>query len=96
VTGSPATVDDLIRLESKIDALADRLASAGSRWLSLADAARYAAMSEPSFRRLVAAGRVTAHRPLAGKIVIDKRQLDNLILSATTRPRSGRGRRRIA
>jgi hypothetical protein len=95
-TPDAATAADLARVEAKIDALADRLASAGSRWLSLADAAVYASISEPSLRRLLSARKLTPHRPLAGKILVDRRELDALILSSTRRPTAGRGRRRVA
>jgi excisionase family DNA binding protein len=76
------------------DALAELLSkvAVATRWLSVADAATHAALSVRSIRQLLAAGKLTAHRPVRGKIVIDRVQLDNYISSSTAAPRKGRGR----
>lgn len=68
------------------------IAKAMTRWLSVADAAVYSSLSEESIRRLMAANKLTAHRPVRGKIVIDRLELDAFILGSTAEPRKGRGR----
>jgi excisionase family DNA binding protein len=62
------------------------------RWLSVEQAANYAALSVESLRRLLAAGKLTAYRPRPGRVLIDRRELDALILGSTRRPTGGRGR----
>lgn len=44
-----------------------------------------------SIRREISAGRLTAYRPRRGRILIDRIELDRLVLGATVRPRVGRG-----
>jgi hypothetical protein len=62
------------------------------RWLSYEVAAPYSSISSKSLRRLVAAGKLQAHRPVKGKIVLDRLELDAYIAGATATPRTGRGR----
>lgn len=64
------------------------------RFFTVSGGAAYSSLSESSIRREIAAGRLTAYRPRPGRILIDRRELDALILSANFRPRSGRGFRR--
>ena len=61
------------------------------RYLGVKEAAAYASLSTRSIRRMLAAGRLTALRPVRGRIVIDRTQLDSVILNATAQPRHGRG-----
>jgi excisionase family DNA binding protein len=86
-----------------IDMLADRIASAVAkrlrqepaieqRYLSVEQAGRYAALSAESIRRMLASGVLTPLRPVRGRVLIDRRQLDGIILGATRRPTGGRGR----
>src|SRR5262245_29210652 len=82
----------LDRLERKLDELAERLAAPPQRWLTVARAALYADLSEESIRRLIASGKLTAHRPVKGRVLIDRNELDDLIrATANQRPRHGRG-----
>jgi hypothetical protein len=94
----PAMPDslDLDRLaELLANRLTDRLGrSPAPRYLSVADASVYAGVSEDSIRSLLAGGKLTALRPVPGRVVIDRVELDALIRSSTSRPRRGRGRRR--
>ena len=76
-------------LERAIEAAFTR---AGRRWLSVASAAEYSDLSTESVRRLIASGKLAAHRPVRGKILIDRLQLDSLIAASTGRLRRGRGR----
>jgi hypothetical protein len=84
---------DLDALAAQItDRLAERLgAGASQRYLSVAHAAVYCDLSEDSIRSLLSSGKLTALRPVPGRIVIDKRELDALLTSSTRRPRRGRG-----
>jgi len=74
------------------DALAELLSKATARWLSVQQAAAYSALSVRSIRQLLSAGRLQAHRPVRGKIVIDRLELDSHIATSTATPRTGRGR----
>jgi excisionase family DNA binding protein len=87
-----AVTDLLEALGQKLDVLNERLAAGGeTRWLTVEAAADYAGLSTESVRRLLAGGKLTAHRPVRGRILIDRRELDSLIESSTANPRSGRG-----
>jgi excisionase family DNA binding protein len=61
------------------------------RWLSVAEAAEYSSLSGDAIRGLLSTGRLTPHRPVPGRVLIDRRQLDALIQSATARPSRRRG-----
>ena len=78
-------------LGAKLDQLLDRTAACERRFLTVANAAAYASLSPESVRRLLATGKLTALRPVRGRVVIDKRELDAVILGATKQPRGGRG-----
>ena len=61
------------------------------RFFGIGGAATYASLSKESIRRLLAAGKLTALRPVRGRVVIDRRELDAFILGAANQPRRGRG-----
>jgi excisionase family DNA binding protein len=63
-------------------------------WLSVHDAAIYSGLSMKTIRRLLASGKLTAHRPVRGRILICRNELDSLIRSSTQQLRRGRGIRR--
>lgn len=88
------TTPSLEAIAATLDTLLERTAAKDQRFFGIADAAIYAGLSEESVRRLLSRGTLTALRPVKGKIVIDRHQLDSVILSATSRPRRGRGLRR--
>jgi excisionase family DNA binding protein len=74
------------------DRVAERIAAAASqRYLTVRHAAAYCDLSEDSIRSLLAGGKLTALRPVPGRAVIDRRELDALLASSTKRPRHGRG-----
>ena len=77
----------------RIDALAIAVAAPPRRWLGVTSAATYADLSVEFIRRLLASGKLIARRPVKGKILIDKVELDSYITSSTATPRRGRGRR---
>jgi excisionase family DNA binding protein len=80
-------------LLEKLSAILDRARNSDRRFLSVPHAAKYTDLSVASIRRLLAAGKLTAMRPVRGKILIDVRELDATILGSTARPRKGRGMR---
>lgn len=84
----------LADLAARIADLAEQIAAPPKRWFGVANGAAYCDLSEESIRRLLSSGKLTAHRPVKGKILIDRNELDSLILGATSTPRTGRGRRR--
>jgi len=80
-------------------AISDRLAARFDEWqvkrfFTVKQAAIYSALSSDSIRNLLAAGKLTPLRPVRGRIIIDRRELDALILSSTGRQRRGRGIRK--
>ena len=95
-TGSGESAGDLLDLGALAGTVADlvveRLADlARRRYLSVARAAEYADLSEDSIRSLLSSGRLTPLRPVPGRVVIDRRELDALVLSSTGQPRRRRG-----
>jgi hypothetical protein len=67
------------------------------RFLGVRGAAIYASLSEDSIRSLLARGKLTKLRPLRGKILIDRQELESLILSSTAALRGPRrGHKRTA
>ena len=78
-------------IADRLDKLFQQNAEPWPRWLSVQRAAEYASLSDVSIRRLLSTGKLTAHRPCRGKVLIDKLQLDSMIAGATAQPRTGRG-----
>jgi excisionase family DNA binding protein len=79
-------------LDAIAEALAEKLAGvAVKRYLSVAEAAAYSSLSPDSVRTLLTSGKLTALRPVPGRVLIDRRQLDSLILGSTRTPRQRRG-----
>jgi excisionase family DNA binding protein len=85
-------VSDIERIEQKVDAVLSAVQGGPARFLGIEAAAAYCGLSAKSIRRLIAAGKLTAHRPVRGKVLLDRQQLDALILNSTSTPRTGRGR----
>jgi excisionase family DNA binding protein len=86
-------------LDNVVEQLAEKLAVQLAeqplrRYLTVRQAADYSSICEDSIRSMIAAGRLTALRPVPGRIVIDRLQLDAVIQASTNQPRRGRGRPR--
>jgi len=90
--GARALFIDQLRAALRAD-LGELIAKASAPWLSVNRAARYSGLGVRTIRRLLSSGRLTAHRPCRGRVLVDRQQLDNLIASSTTTLRKGRGRR---
>ena len=84
---------DLHDLAQKLDLLLERTAGTEPRFLTIDAAAVYTGLSQGSIRRLLASRQLTPLRPVRGRIVIDRLELDSYVLGCTARPRSGRGKR---
>jgi hypothetical protein len=61
------------------------------RFLDVKQSANHVTLSVRSIRNLLASGKLTALRPVKGKILVDRLELENLVASSTARPRTGRG-----
>lgn len=93
-TDEPASsrvADELAALREELRALREAVAVPG-RWLSVCQAATYAGLSSDSIRDLISTGKLTGRRPVRGRILIDRGELDRLIEGSTKQLRSGRGR----
>jgi hypothetical protein len=91
VMGGAGTLENVVeQLAGKIAVqLAERPVP---RYLSVKQAAEYSSLSEDSIRGMIAGGKLKPLRPVPGRIVIDRLQLDAAIQSSTAQPRKGRGR----
>ncbi len=61
------------------------------RFFTVDGGASYTSLSVESIRRMIACGKLTAYRPVKRRILIDRHQLDAVVLSSDSRPRTGRG-----
>jgi excisionase family DNA binding protein len=84
----PVTLDTLA---AKIDQLSARSQSVDRRFMTIERAAHYTDLSEKSMRRMISEGRLNAYRPVRGRILIDRHELDAAILGSGGQPRTGRG-----
>ena len=90
MSGAVAAQHDLVAVP-RVD-LENLAAKAHRRFLSITSAAQWTDLSQESIRRLLASGKLQAHRPVRGKVLVDRVELESLVLSATSAPRKGRGR----
>lgn len=81
----------LIEIKQAVSSLQTEFQAGNQRWIRVPAAAAYASVSERSIRGLIAAGKLKPHRPVRGVVLVDKRELDNLIESSTAGIRKGRG-----
>lgn len=63
-------------------------------FFSLNNAAIFAGISDDSIRKLIVAGRLTAHRPVPGRTLISRKQLEAVLDSSAGA--SGKSRRQAA
>ena len=55
------------------------------RFLSVCDAATYSGLGEPTIRRLLRTGMLTAYRPVPGRVLVDRTDLDRLFQESVGR-----------
>ena len=85
------TIDDVL---TKLDQIAEQLNQPPQRFLGVDDAAVYTGLSAESIRRALSAGKLMAHRPVRGRVLLDIRELESWVTaSAGRRIRNGRGMR---
>ena len=82
----------LTAIAAKLDALLAQSAPL-PRFLTIKGAASYSSLSADSIRRKIERRALKAYRPVKGRILIDRQQLDQVILGSTSTPTRGRGRR---
>jgi|SRR6185369_10226171 len=63
------------------------------RFFTVANAAAYTDLSIESIRRLICSGKLTALRPVRGRILVDRQELEALVRASTAPTRTGRGKR---
>jgi excisionase family DNA binding protein len=59
-----------------------------ARWATAVQAASYTGLSEKTIKRMVTDGRLAGHRPVPGRLLIDLRELDELIQKSAGVPGS--------
>jgi hypothetical protein len=79
-------------IRDKLDQLLARIGQPERAFFTIEHASAFADLSVGSIRRMLAAGQLQAHRPVKGRTLIHRAELESVILSATSRPRNGRGR----
>lgn len=90
-----SSVDErLLTIEQLVRDLSAQITAGPARWLSVASAAEYSGLGQKTIRQLLAADKLTAHRPVRGRVLLDRQELDSLIATATNDVRGGRGSRR--
>lgn len=88
-----STSDQFDELRQMLQSVLDRFAVTSCRYLTVEAAAHYTSLSTVSIRRLLSAGKLTAYRPVKGRILVDRNQLDAYVVSTTSLLRKGRGLR---
>ena len=101
MTTNPPSSDDLrlrrgddfvlLRRADLRELLDAAVARGGKRWDGLKGSSEYSSLSTKTLRRLISSGRLTPRRPVRGKVLLDRRELDALIDGATAPVRTGRG-----
>lgn len=69
----------------------DALQGPAPAYFTVRQAAVYTSLSQESIRQLIERRDLTALRPVRGRILIAKRELDDLVLGSTRRPVNSRG-----
>ncbi len=82
----------LMQIQQQLRAIGESADALPKRYLTVANAAAYCDLSEESIRRLISSRKLTAHRPVRGRVLVDRQELDAVIRNSTTMPRNGRGR----
>lgn len=86
--------DRLDQFEQALQTLLERTATAPTwpRFLDLETAATYTSLSVKSLRRMISRGDLQPCRPVRGKVLLDRTELDAVILGTKgTTLRRGRG-----
>ena len=76
---------ELAAILDKLEHLEKCLNGIQSKYFSVNEAAIYCRISESKVRKLIGSGRLPFHR-IDGKILLNRRELDYLILTGTSKP----------
>ncbi len=60
------------------------------RWFGVQQASEYMGIGVASVRRLISAGKLTAYRVLRGRVLLDKFEIDSLVLGSSRQLRGPR------
>lgn len=82
---------DIVEIKEIVAGLQAGMSLGPRRWLPVPVAAEYAGISERSLRGMFASGRLHPHRPIKGRTLVDRRELDSILESSTGTVRRGRG-----
>lgn len=91
---TPEETASLNELLDLLKSQANKVPLNAKGFLTLKHAAEYSDLSVESLRRLCESGKLTALRPVKGRILIEREELDAYIRSCDRTPRTGRGRHR--
>lgn len=70
-------------IAQRLDLVLARLdAAPPKRWLTIGEAVAVSGVSEEGLRRLIRQGRLRLHRPTPRRVVIDREELDRVILES--------------
>jgi len=78
-------MEALHQILSKIEAIENKLNGMYSRFMTVKEASEYLRISVSKTRKMIAAGKIPIHR-IDGKILLNCRELDYLILTGTAKP----------
>ncbi|MHB1038397.1 MAG: helix-turn-helix domain-containing protein [Pirellulales bacterium] len=90
MTSCPATLESIA---ARLDDLLARAGEPAPRFVGVEEAARYASLSPESIRRLLSSGALTPLRPVRGRVLVDRAELEQFVLTSTGSIRRGRGHR---
>jgi len=75
----------LNQILNKLEHLEKCLNGTYSKWLTVSESAIYCRMSQSKMRKLIGMGKMPIHR-IDGKILLNRRELDYLIMTGTSKP----------
>lgn len=87
-----AVLPILEAISRQLRELSEKSGQPAQRYLTIADAGAYTGLSQESIRRLISARKLTVYRPVRGRLLVDRQELDAVIRASTTSPRNSRGR----
>lgn len=85
--------DGVNKADDVAEKTAEKATAVQRRFFTIANAAVYTDLSTESIRRLVSAGKLTALRPVRGRILLDRQELDAMVRASITQMKTGRGKR---
>ena len=87
----------LAEIRDTLAALLEKQTGTGEalpRYMGIERAAAHVDLSGKSIKRLLAAGKLVAHRPVRGRVLVDRLQLESYVAGSVATLRKARGGRR--